>query len=83
MWGRLKRDQRLIELRDQYLAQAATVAETLAREKGMRQWISAKVARLDLAKYGRVSTTDILDHETRANVSDDDLRAVPIGNLSF
>lgn len=62
----------LIELRDQYLAQAATAAETLVREKGMRQWISAKVARLDLAKYGRVSTTEI--HQVARQMSADVLR---------
>lgn len=62
----------LIELRDQYLAQAVTAAESLAREKGMRQWVSAKVARLDLARYGRVSTTEI--HQAARQMSADVLR---------
>jgi hypothetical protein len=62
----------LIELRDQYLAQTVTAAETLAREKGMRQWISAKVARLDLARYGHVSTTEI--HQVARQMSADVLR---------
>ena len=43
----------LIELRDQYLAQIMTAAESRTREKGLRQWVRAKVARLDLAGYGR------------------------------
>jgi hypothetical protein len=62
----------LIELRDQYLAQAVTASESLAREKGMRQWVSAKVARLDLARYGRVSTTEI--HQVARQMSADVLR---------
>jgi hypothetical protein len=62
----------LIELRDQYLAQAVTAAESLAHEKGMRQWVSAKVARLDLARYGRVSTTEI--HQVARQMSADVLR---------
>jgi hypothetical protein len=62
----------LVELRDQYLAQAVTAADALAREKGMRQWVSAKVARLDLARYGRVSTTEI--HQAARQMSADVLR---------
>jgi hypothetical protein len=62
----------LIELRDQYLAQSVTAAESRAREKGMRQWVSAKVARLDLARYGRVSTTEI--HQVARQMTADVLR---------
>jgi hypothetical protein len=62
----------LIELRDQYLAESVTAAESLTREKGMRQWVSAKAARLDLARYGRVSTTEI--HQVARQMSADVLR---------
>lgn len=62
----------LIELRDQYLAQAVTAAESRIREKGMRQWVGAKVARLDLARYGRLSTTEI--HQVARQMSADVLR---------
>ena len=62
----------LIELRDQYLAQMMTAAESRTREKGLRQWVRAKVARLDLTRYGRVSTTDL--HQVARQMSADVLR---------
>lgn len=62
----------LVELRDQYLAQMMTAAESRTREKGLRQWVRAKVARLDLAKYGRVSTTEL--HQVARQMSADVLR---------
>jgi hypothetical protein len=62
----------LIELRDQYLAQMMTAAESRVREKGLRQWVRAKVARLDLARYGRVSSTEL--HQVARQMSADVLR---------
>lgn len=62
----------LIELRDQYLAQLMTAAESRTREKGLRHWVRAKVARLDLARYGRVSTTEL--HQVARQMSADVLR---------
>ena len=62
----------LIELRDQYLAQMMTAAESRTREKGLRQWVRARVARLDLTRYGRVSTTDL--HQVARQMSADVLR---------
>jgi hypothetical protein len=62
----------LIELRDQYLAQVMTASQSRTREKGLRQWVKAKVARLDLARYGRVSTTEL--HQVARQMSADVLR---------
>ena len=62
----------LIELRDQILVKAMTAAESLTREKGLRQWVRAKVARLDLAQYGRVSTAEL--HQVARQMSADVLR---------
>jgi hypothetical protein len=49
-----------------------TAAESRTREKGLRQWVRAKVARLDLARYGRVSTTEL--HQVARQMSADVLR---------
>ena len=49
-----------------------TAAESRTREKGLRQWVRAKVARLDLASYGRVSTTEL--HQVARQMSADVLR---------
>lgn len=62
----------LIELRDQYLAKAMTAAESRSREKGLRQWVKAKVARLDLSKYQGVSTAGL--HQVARQMSADVLR---------
>lgn len=62
----------LIELRDQILAKSVTAKEALTREKGLRQWVKAKAARLDLGKYGRVATTEF--HQVARQMSVDVLR---------
>lgn len=62
----------LVELRDQILAKSVNAQEALAREKGLRQWVKAKAARLDLARYGRVSTTEF--HQVARQMSADVLR---------
>lgn len=62
----------LIELRDQYLAKTVTAAESRTREKGLRQWVRAKMARLDLGKYGRVLTAEL--HQVARQMSADVLR---------
>jgi len=62
----------LIELRDQYLAKEMTAAESRAREKGLRQWVKAKVARLDLGRYGDVSANQL--HQVARQMSVDVLR---------
>lgn len=62
----------LVELSDQILAKSVTVKEALAREKGLRQWVKAKAARLDLGKYGRVATTEF--HQVARQMSVDVLR---------
>lgn len=62
----------LIELRDQYLAQSLTPAQARDREKGLRQWVRAKAARLDLTRYGRIATTEL--HQAARQMSADVLR---------
>lgn len=62
----------LVELRDQILAKSVTAQEALAREKGLRQWVKAKAAKLDLGKYGRVATTEF--HQVARQMSVDVLR---------
>jgi len=62
----------LIELRDQYLAKEMTAAESRNREKGLRQWVKAKIARLDLGRYSQVSTTQL--HQVARQMSADVLR---------
>ncbi len=62
----------LIELRDQYLAKAMTATESRTREKGLRHWVRAKISRLDLGKYGGVSTTEL--HQVARQMSADVLR---------
>ena len=62
----------MIELRDQYLAKEMTAAESRAREKGLRQWVKAKVARLDLGRYGDVSANQL--HQVARQMSVDVLR---------
>lgn len=62
----------LVELRDQYLAKDLTAKQTLQREKGLRQWVKAKIARMDIGKYGRVSPTEF--HQVAKQMSADALR---------
>jgi len=62
----------LIELRDQYLAKEMTAAESRAREKGLRQWVKAKAARLDLGRYAGVSANQF--HQVARQMSVDVLR---------
>lgn len=62
----------LIELRDQILANTATAKQAHQRETGLRQWVKAKVSRLDLGKYGTVSTRDF--HQVARQMSADVLR---------
>lgn len=62
----------LVELRDQILAKSVTAQEALTRERGLRQWVKAKAARLDLGKYGRVSTSEF--HQVARQMSADVLR---------
>lgn len=62
----------LVELRDQYLAKDLTAKQTLQREKGLRQWVKAKMSRLDIGKYGRVSPTEF--HQVAKQMSADALR---------
>ncbi|VBA32714.1 hypothetical protein LAUMK4_05792 [Mycobacterium persicum] len=62
----------LIELRDQILANTTSVAQSRQREKGLRQWVKAKVAGLDLARYGHVSTGQL--HQLARQMSADVLR---------
>lgn len=60
----------LIELRDQILTETS-VAQSRQRE-GLRQWVKAKVAGLDLARYGQVSTGQL--HQLARQMSADVLR---------
>jgi len=62
----------LIELRDQHLAKAMTAAESRTRVNGLRQWVRAKIARLDLGRYGTVSTAQL--HQVGRQMSADVLR---------
>lgn len=62
----------LIELRDQILANTATAKQAHQRETGLRQWVKAKVSRLDLGRYGTVSTRDF--HQVARQMSADVLR---------
>lgn len=62
----------LIELRDQILTNATSVALSRQREKGLRQWVKAKVGGLDLARYGQVSTGEL--HQLARQMAADVLR---------
>jgi hypothetical protein len=62
----------LIELRDRILANTMTAAQSRLRENGLRQWVKAKVAGLDLTRYGRVSTGQL--HQIARQMSADVLR---------
>lgn len=62
----------LIELRDQILTNATSVAQSRQRERGLRQWVKAKVSGLDLARYGQVSTGQL--HQLARQMSADVLR---------
>lgn len=62
----------LIELRDQILANTVTAKQAHQRETGLRQWVKAKVAKLDLGRYGMVSTRDF--HQVARQMSVDVLR---------
>lgn len=62
----------LIELRDQILASTVTAKQAHQRETGLRQWVKAKVSRLDLGRYGTVSTRDF--HQVARQMSADVLR---------
>lgn len=48
----------LVELRDQILASQTTGQDATRKERGLRQWIAAKIRALDLGKYGTVTSTD-------------------------
>ncbi len=48
----------LVELRDQILANQTTGQDATRKERGLRQWIAAKIRALDLAKYGTVTPSD-------------------------
>ena len=67
----------LVELRDQYLAKDLTAKQTLQREKGLRQWVKAKMSRLDIGKYGRVSPTEF--HQVAKQMTADALRLLRAG----
>lgn len=62
----------LIELRDQILANSVTAKQAHQRETGLRQWVKAKVNRLDLGRYGTVTTRDF--HQVARQMSADVLR---------
>ncbi|MGN5734715.1 hypothetical protein [Arthrobacter psychrochitiniphilus] len=62
----------LIELRDQILANTVTAKQAHQRESGLRQWVKAKINRLDLGRYGTVSTRDF--HQVARQMSADVLR---------
>lgn len=62
----------LIELRDQILANSVTAKQAHQREIGLRQWVKAKVARIDLGRYGTVTTRDF--HQVARQMSADVLR---------
>lgn len=62
----------LIELRDQILANTVTAKQAHRRETGLRQWVRAKVSKLDLGRYGTVSTRDF--HQVARQMSADVLR---------
>jgi hypothetical protein len=62
----------LIELRDQILANTVTAKQAHQHETGLRQWVKAKVSRLDLGRYGVVSTRDF--HQVARQMSADVLR---------
>lgn len=62
----------LIELRDQILANSVTAKQAHQRETGLRQWVKAKVARIDLGRYGTVTTRDF--HQVARQMSADVLR---------
>lgn len=62
----------LIELRDQILANTVTAKQAHQRETGLRQWVKAKVGKLDLGRYGMVSTRDF--HQVARQMSADVLR---------
>lgn len=62
----------LIELRDQILANSVTAKQAHQRETGLRQWVKAKVGRLELGRYGTVSTREF--HQVARQMSADVLR---------
>lgn len=48
----------LVELRDQILANQTTGQDATRKERGLRQWIAAKIRALDLGKYGTVTSAE-------------------------
>ncbi|KYH43905.1 hypothetical protein AZH51_15875 [Branchiibius sp. NY16-3462-2] len=62
----------LIELRDQILANSVTAKQAHQHETGLRQWVKAKVNKLDLGSYGTVTTRDF--HQVARQMSADVLR---------
>ena len=62
----------LIELRDQILANSVTAKQAHQRETGLRHWVKAKINRLDLGRYGTVTTRDF--HQVARQMSADVLR---------
>lgn len=62
----------LVELTDQYASKSITAAEAHKREKGLRQWVKAKIGRLNLGAYGRVNPTEF--HQVARQMAADALR---------
>jgi len=62
----------LVELTDQYASKSITAVEAHKREKGLRQWVKAKIGRLNLATYGRVNSTEF--HQVARQMAADALR---------
>jgi len=62
----------IIELRDQFLAKGVTHDQAAAREASLRTFVRAKARGLSLAKYGKVSTSDM--HQVARQMSADVLR---------
>ncbi len=62
----------LVELRDQILAKTLTPKQALQHEKGLRQWVRAKISRLDIGQYGQVSPTQF--HQVARQMTSDALK---------
>ncbi|OUS91938.1 hypothetical protein CA951_31205 [Rhodococcus sp. NCIMB 12038] len=61
----------LVELRNQILAGVTSPQVATRKERGLRQWITAKLRNLDLAAYGKV--TAVTCHQVAANLTRDAL----------
>lgn len=62
----------LNELRDQIVAKTVNAKQAHRLESGLRQWVRAKVSRLDVGQYGTVSTREF--HQVARQMSADVLR---------